>query len=74
MAYIKGRGGKREGAGRKAGISHLTDSQRRRRFQVRLPGYLIEWIRAQPESAGRLVEAGLFSAFGEEIRKMENYN
>lgn len=69
MKFQSGRGGRREGSGRKAGVSYLDDSVRRQRFQIRLPGYLIEWIREQPESNGRLIEQALMSAYGEKIMK-----
>ena len=52
------RGGKREGAGRKKG-KILNDSMRRRRHTVRLPGWLIDWLRAQPGSKGQLIESAI---------------
>jgi hypothetical protein len=49
------RGGPRPGSGRPKG-SVIPEDQRRLRYQVRLPRYVIEWLRNHPESAGRLVE------------------
>jgi len=52
------RGGKRPRSGRPKG-STIPEDQKRHRYQIRLPGYVIEWLRGQPESAGRLVERAL---------------
>ena len=57
------RGGKRPGAGRPKG-STLPEDQKRQRFQIRLPQYVIKWLRSEPESAGRLVERALIMTYG----------
>lgn len=46
------RGGRRPGAGRPAGSDRVMIS-------VRLPGWLVEWLRAQPESQAALIEEAL---------------
>ena len=48
-------GGPRPGAGRPKG-STMPEDEKRHRYQIRLPGYVIDWLRKHPESAGRLVE------------------
>lgn len=47
------RGGKRAGAGRKA------VEEPRLRVTVRLPQWLIGWLREQPESQGQVIERAL---------------
>jgi len=71
MQFQSGRGGAREGAGRKKGQTgpYLADMVRRKRYQVRLPGYLVEWLRAQDRAAGRIVEDALLLAHGKDIEK-----
>ena len=54
-----GRGGARPGAGRPAGSKSQTEANRRIRFQIRLPRYVVEWLRGQDRSAGRIIEAAL---------------
>ena len=49
------RGGARPGSGRPKG-STMPDNQKRHRYQIRLPGYVIKWLQNHPESAGHLVE------------------
>lgn len=56
------RGGARPGAGRKPG-SMLPPDIRRQPLQFRLPGWLIKWLREQPESIGRLVERALVNYY-----------
>jgi hypothetical protein len=71
MKFKSGRGGIREGAGRKKGSTgpYLADLVRRKRFQVRLPGYLVEWLRSEDRAAGRIVEDALMLAHGKDIEK-----
>jgi hypothetical protein len=57
------RGGKRPGAGRPKG-STIPEDQKRQRYQVRLPPYVIKWLQGHPESAGRLVERALIMIYG----------
>ena len=56
-------GGPRPGAGRPKG-STIPEDQKRQRFQIRLPQYVIKWLRSEPESAGRLVERALIMTYG----------
>ena len=46
------RGGKRPGAGRPTGSDRVG-------IYVRLPGWLVEWLREQPESQAELIEQAL---------------
>lgn len=62
------RGGKRPGAGRPKG-STIPEDQKRQRYQVRLPQYVIKWLQDHPESAGRLVERALVMVYGIEEPK-----
>ncbi|KPJ76022.1 MAG: hypothetical protein AMJ54_13225 [Deltaproteobacteria bacterium SG8_13] len=48
------RGGKRKGAGRPKGTT-VQEPYRRQVFTCRLPRYVIEWLRQQDESQGRLI-------------------
>jgi hypothetical protein len=58
-----GRGGKRPGAGRPKGTEY-PDEKRRKPFGVRLPLWLIEWVRDQAEPAGRIIERALIQTYG----------
>lgn len=49
------RGGKREGAGRKSSPPELLKIP----VSMKLPRWLVEWLRAQPESQAVLIEAAL---------------
>jgi len=51
-----GRGGKREGAGRPKGSTHIPPEFKRVRISLRLPQYLVDWLLAQPIPIGRLIE------------------
>ena len=62
MKFKSGRGGPRPGSGRPKG-STIPEDQKRKRFQVRLPQQIIQWLRDQPESAGRLVERALVMTY-----------
>ncbi len=55
-------GGPRPGAGRPKG-STIPEDQKRQRFQIRLPGHIIKWLRGQPESAGRMIERALIMTY-----------
>jgi len=57
--WQSGRGGAREGAGRPKGSISVVGAFRRRRYTVRLPQWLIEWLQDQPESAGRIIEKAI---------------
>ena len=64
--FKSGRGGARQGAGRPKGAKtkNPMDSRfKRNRLGVRLPMWVIDWIRGQNESSGRLVEKALVHYF-----------
>jgi len=59
---MNNRGGARPGAGRPKGsgtgprvLKHL----RREQIGVRLPAFMVEWLRDQPEPAGRIIEEAI---------------
>jgi len=56
-------GGPRPGAGRPKG-STIPEDQKRQRYQIRLPQYVIKWLRKHPESSGRLIERALIMVYG----------
>lgn len=56
------RGGVRPGAGRPKG-STIPEDEKRHRYQVRLPQHVIQWLRSQPESSGRLIERALIMTY-----------
>jgi hypothetical protein len=58
MTEAAKRGGARKGAGRTETPADLY----RRVCTVRLPAWLLEWLREQPQSAGELVEQALCKA------------
>ena len=70
MEFKSGRGGKRAGAGRPQGTGKpiKTAAQRRQRLGIRLPGYLVDWIRAQEDNPGQVIEAALLEVHGHEIK------
>ena len=49
------KGGKRPGAGRRS----LSDDQRKKQVNMKLPPWLIAWLDSQPESRAVLVEKAL---------------
>lgn len=51
------RGGKRAGAGRPTGSDRVMIS-------LRLPAWLVEWLRARPESQAALIEQALAERHG----------
>ena len=73
MAEFKsGRGGARKGAGRPPGKGKklVPDQDRRERIGIRLPAYMIEWLRGhRGVNPGRIIESALMHLFDKEIRK-----
>jgi hypothetical protein len=61
--FKSGRGGKRRGAGRPKGTT-IPPEKRRKPFGVRLPLWLIEWVRSQDTPSGRLIERALIQTYG----------
>lgn len=58
MTQAAGRGGAREGAGRKPTDPNLV----RVAVPLRLPAWLVEWIDAQPSTRAQVIEAALLKA------------
>lgn len=68
MAEFKsGRGGVRKGAGRPKGKQSVAERDRRDRLGIRLPAYMIEWLRGQDLNPGQLIEIALIQKYGKEI-------
>jgi len=55
---VRKRGGRRPGAGRKAGISIIPAIHKRRAVTVKLPGWLADWLSVNG-SMGKTIEAAL---------------
>lgn len=70
MEFKSGRGGKRPGAGRPQGTGKPIKpaGERRQRLGIRLPVYLVEWIRTQQDNPGQVIEAALLKAHGHAIK------
>ena len=66
-----GRGGARKGAGRPPGKgkSRVSDRDRRERIGIRLPAYMVEWLRAQKMNPGQVIELALLYRFCKLIKK-----
>ena len=56
------RGGKRTGAGRPLG-SKMDQRFRRDRLDIRLPRWLMRWLKGQRKPASRVVEGALVETF-----------
>ncbi len=53
---MKNRGGRREGAGRKKGVSLKSETEKKKRWATRLHPAIIEWLRNQKEPASQIIE------------------
>ncbi len=51
-----GRGGRRKGAGRPKGSTHIPPEFKRVRISLRLPQHLVDWLKAQPIPIGTFIE------------------
>ena len=58
--FNSGRGGYRPGGGRPKVATHL---KRVKLTPFRLPQWIVDWLRARPESGGRLIEEALINHF-----------
>ena len=58
--FKSGRGGYRPGSGRPKMATHL---KRVKLTPFRLPQWIVDWLRARPESGGRLIEQALLEHF-----------
>jgi hypothetical protein len=70
MDFKSGRGGKRQGAGRPKGIyKQIKDPiDRRQTIGVRLPLYMVDWLKLQDQPAGRIIEAALLNIHRSELQ------
>ena len=59
MTFKSGRGGFREGSGRPKGSTKQPHLKRVNLNDFRLPQWIIDWLKAQPESGGRLMEEAI---------------
>ena len=63
------RGGKRAGSGRK---TVPADLKRNKLAGVRIQQWIINWLRAQPESGGQLIEKALIKFY--KLKKPKSHN
>jgi len=65
MIFKSGRGGAREGAGRPKGIRKKikSPSEYRQTIGVRLPAWIVDWIKAHPDPAGRIIENAILKTY-----------
>ena len=59
MTFKSGRGGYREGGGRPKGSTMPKHLKRIKLTPFRLPQWMVDWLKAQPEAGGRLIETAL---------------
>ena len=62
MTFKSGRGGWR-GGGRPKGSKMPPHLKRVNLNNFRLPQWIVDWLKAQPESGGRLIEAALIQHY-----------
>jgi hypothetical protein len=72
--FKSGQGGARKGAGRPAGKKSVTARDRRVRLGIRLPAYVVAWIRDQDNNPGRVIELALWETYSKEIMNHEKGN
>lgn len=65
------KGGERLGAGRPTGRRSVDEINRRIQFQVRLPRYVVEWLRSEKETATEIIERSLIEKHRNEIKAFE---
>ena len=59
MTFKSGRGGYRKGGGRPKGSTMPEHLRRVNLNDFRLPKWIVDWLKAQPESGGRLMEEAI---------------
>ena len=59
MKFKSGRGGWREGGGRPKGSTMPAHLKRVNLNDFRLPQWIVDWLKSQPESGGRLMEKAI---------------
>jgi hypothetical protein len=64
------RGGKRPGAGRPKASTYPKE-RRRKPINVRLPLWLVDWLKKNPESSGRLIERASMMTYDIKEPKMK---
>jgi hypothetical protein len=65
MKFKSGRGGARPGAGRPKGIYKpiKPESERRQTIGVRLPKWMVQWLKNHDDPAGRVIEKALMMVY-----------
>ena len=63
MMFKSGRGGYRPGGGRPKGSTMPVHLKRVKLTPFRLPQWIVDWLRARPESGGLLIEEALINHF-----------
>ena len=66
MVFKSGRGGKREGAGRPRGTRIENP---RMTFGTRLPGWMVERLKAEDKPASHIIEQALMQYWGIKTKK-----
>ncbi len=76
MRFKSGKGGARRGAGRPRGTGKriVSDNDIRLRLGLRLPAYILRWVRRQDITPGRLIEIALLKSFKDEIVEGRRYD
>ena len=59
MTFKSGRGGLREGSGRPKGSTKPEHLRRVNLNDFRLPQWIVDWLKAQPESGDRMMEEAI---------------
>ena len=65
MKFKSGRGGARPNAGRPKGIRKRIkpESERRQTIGVRLPAWMVQWLKNHDDPAGRVIERALIMTY-----------
>ena len=63
MKFHSGRGGWREGGGRPKGSTIPKHLKRVKLTQFRLPQWIVDWIKSQEYSGGRIIEEALIKYY-----------
>ena len=63
MIFKSGRGGRRKGAGRPKGSNKPPHLRRVTLPDFRLPQWIVDWLKAQDYSGGRLIEEALIKYY-----------
>ena len=63
MKFKSGRGGYRKGGGRPKGSIKPPNLKRINLNDFRLPQWIVDWLKAQPESGGRLMEEAIVNYY-----------